>query len=73
MDNSDLTASIQEMMAEMATMRAELNSLKERAQALPHPVQLATNPKPITSTRRTTLKLECYQESRPQTYLHRVE
>jgi hypothetical protein len=55
MENADLTPAMQEMMAEMATMRAELNSLKKRAQALPEPEQAPAIPA-ITSTRRTTLK-----------------
>lgn len=62
MDTSDLTPGMQDMMAEMAAMRAELNELKTRANALtsppsqPQPVQEA---RPVASTtrRKALLKL----------------
>lgn len=54
MDKQDLTPAMQEMMAQMAAMRAELDALKHRANALPQPVQLE---KPVVSTtRRTALR-----------------
>lgn len=56
MDNPDLTLTVQNMMAKMAAMQAELNSLKERAQALPQNNGSLTIPTTITSTRRKTLK-----------------
>jgi len=38
MSEQDLSQSVQELMAEMAQMRAELNSLKAVAQVLSQPV-----------------------------------
>lgn len=55
----DLTPTMQEMMAQMSKMRAELDSLKLRAQTLPQIEEQVVNPAPlatITSTRRKTLK-----------------
>ena len=50
-----LDAAIQEMMAEMAAMRAELDALKQRATDLPRPVQTPTPMQPIVSTTSAAL------------------
>ena len=54
MDNADLTPSMQELMAQMARMQAELNDLKQRANAVSQPDQPA---KPaVSTTRRRALR-----------------
>src|SRR5689334_12364465 len=54
----DLPPTLQELMVQMAQMKAELDILKHRAQALPQLEEsINTNPAPaISSTRRKTLK-----------------
>jgi hypothetical protein len=54
MDNADLTHAMQEMKAEMAAMRAELNSLKERANVVTPAVPQVKSV--VSITRRNTLK-----------------
>jgi hypothetical protein len=49
MDNQDLTPAMQELMAQMAAMRAELNDLKERTNVIILPEQQV---KPVVSTTR---------------------
>lgn len=54
----DVTPTMQELMAQMARMQTQLDSLKERAKALSQVEEpVNTNPAPaLTSTRRKTLK-----------------
>ncbi len=52
MSDQDLSSAMQEMMAQMARMQAELDSLKERAQALPQNVS-----QPIAKVSTTRRKL----------------
>jgi hypothetical protein len=58
MDNSDPTPTMQEILAEMAVMRAELNELKQRANSVrlaPGAVEQLSKPV-VSTTRRSTLK-----------------
>jgi hypothetical protein len=54
MDNPDLTSTMQEMMAEMAAMRAELSELKTRANLIvpTQPVQPTQEASPLAATTR---------------------
>lgn len=54
MSSTDLNTVVQEMMAQMDRMQAELNSLKERANVIVSPEQPARPA--VSTTRRTTIK-----------------
>jgi hypothetical protein len=60
MVNTDLTSTMHKMMAEMGAMRAELDDLKKRANAVartePEPIEQPLRPAVISTTRRKALR-----------------